>query len=230
MTITETIRKELHTLIDPTYREFHSSLLPGTENILGVRIPLLRKLAKEIAQKDGRREFVETTDTTYYEEVMLQGLVIGIAKMPIEERIKYLRMFVPRIDNWAVCDIFCGELKPAVRKNKETVWLFIQPYLLSAKEYKIRYGVVMLFHFIDEEHIDFILHYCDSFRHDGYYARMGIAWLLSICYIKFPEKTLAYLKESQLDKWTYNKSLQKITESLRVDQESKVLIRAMKRK
>lgn len=106
MTITETIRKELHTLIDPTYREFHSSLLPGTENILGVRIPLLRKLAKEIAQKDGWREFVETTDTAYYEEVMLQGLVIGIAKMPIEERIKYLRMFVPRIDNWAVCDIF----------------------------------------------------------------------------------------------------------------------------
>lgn len=230
MSITERIRKELDTLVDTTYREFHSSLLPGTENILGVRIPLLRKLAKDIAQKDDWRKFIETTDTASYEEVMLQGLVIGIAKMPIEERVKYIEMFIPRINNWAVCDIFCGELKSAVRKNKELIWLFIQPYLQSDPEYKIRYGIVMLFHFIDEEHIDSILRYCDTFRHDEYYARMGMAWLVSICFIKFPEKTMSYLRDSQLDNWTYNKSLQKIIESLRVDKETKVLIRTMKRK
>ena len=37
MTTTESVRKELKTLEDPTYREFHSSLIPGANNILGVR-------------------------------------------------------------------------------------------------------------------------------------------------------------------------------------------------
>jgi len=48
MTTTENIRKELQTLADSKYQEFHSSLLPGANNILGVRIPQLRTMAKEI--------------------------------------------------------------------------------------------------------------------------------------------------------------------------------------
>lgn len=223
------IRKELQTLADIKYKEFHSSLLPGTKNILGVRIPQLRKLAKRIAQEEDWRMFVETTEITCYEETMLQGMIIGIAKMELEEQIKHVRMFVPRIDNWAVCDIFCSELKTAVRKNKETVWQFIQPYLQANEEFQIRFGIVMLFHYIDEDHIDSLLDYTDHFRHDKYYARMGMAWMLSVCFVKFPEKTLEYLKVSRLDSWTYNKSLQKITESLRVDKETKALVRSLKR-
>ena len=102
MTTTENVRNELKTLEDPTYREFHSSLIPGADNILGVRIPQLRTMAKEIAKKEDWRTFVEATDTLYYEETMLQGMVIGRAKMEPEERIKYIRLFVPRINNWAV--------------------------------------------------------------------------------------------------------------------------------
>ena len=130
MTTTESVRKELKTLEDPAYREFHSSLIPGADNILGVRIPQLRIMAKGLAKKEGWRTFVEATDTQYYEETMLQGMIIGLAKMELEERIHYIRLFVPRINNWAVCDIFSGELKKtAVGKGKETVWQFIQPYL-----------------------------------------------------------------------------------------------------
>lgn len=230
MTTTENIRKELHALVDSKYQEFHSALVPGTENILGVRIPQLRILAKEIAKRDDWRAFVEATDTKFYEETMLQGMVIGSAKMELDERMKYVSMFVPRIDNWAVCDIFCGELKNDVRKGKETVWQFIQPYLTSPKEFEIRFGIVMLFHYVDKEHIDSLLTYADSFCHDAYYARMGMAWMISICFIKFPEKTMEYLKQSKLDNWTYNKSLQKTIESLRVDKETKDVLRNMKRR
>ena len=138
MTTTESVRKELKTLEDPAYREFHSSLIPGADNILGVRIPQLRIMAKGLAKKEGWRTFVEATDTQYYEETMLQGMIIGLAKMELEERIHYIRLFVPRINNWAVCDIFSGELKKtAVGKGKETVWQFIQPYLKSQKEFEI---------------------------------------------------------------------------------------------
>lgn len=230
MTTTESVRKELKTLEDPAYREFHSSLIPGADNILGVRIPQLRIMAKGLAKKEGWRTFVEATDTQYYEETMLQGMIIGLAKMELEERIHYIRLFVPRINNWAVCDIFSGELKKtAVGKGKETVWQFIQLYLKSKEEYEIRFGIVMLFHYVDEDHIDSLLEYADLFTHEAYYARMAMAWMISICFIKFPDKTMKYLKRSKLDNWTYNKSLQKIIESLRVDKETKGIIRSMKR-
>ena len=120
MTITENIRKELQTLVDSKYQEFHSALVPGTENILGVRIPQLRVMAKEIAKRDDWRIFIEATDTKFYEEAMLQGMVIGRSKTALDEQMKYVKRFVPRIDNWTVCDIFCGELKSAVKKGKET--------------------------------------------------------------------------------------------------------------
>lgn len=228
MTNTE-IKKELEALADEKYKKFHAALLPGTENILGVRVPQLRSLAKQLAKGNDWRTFVEMPDTDYYEETMLQGMVIGLAKMELEEQIKRIGMFVPRIDNWAVCDIFCGELKRAVQKEKETVWQFIQPYLKSGQEFELRFGIVMLFYYIDEEHIDRLLKQADQFSHEAYYARMGMAWMLSICFVKFPERTMEYLKQSKLDNWTYHKTLQKIIESLRVDKETKETIRAMKK-
>ena len=89
-TTAENIRKELKALADPKYRKFHSYLLPGTDNILGVRIPQLRTMAKEIIKKDDWRPFVETANTNYYEETMLQGMIIGLAKMNLDEQINCL--------------------------------------------------------------------------------------------------------------------------------------------
>ena len=157
-------------------------------------------------------------------------MIIGLAKMELEEQMKYVTMFIPHIDNWAVCDIFCSELKTSVKKGKENVWQFIQPYLKSSKEFEIRFGIVMLFHYVDDAHIDSLLKYADSFNHDAYYARMAMAWMISLCFIKFPQKTMEYLKHSTLDNWTYNKALQKTIESFRVDKDTKDILREMKRR
>lgn len=229
MTLTE-IRKRLEALADEEYRKFQAGLLPGTANIVGVRIPHLRKLARELAGQTGWRMFADRPDTIYYEETMLQGLVIGKAKMDFDERKEYIRRFVPRIDNWAVCDTFCSELKRTVKKEPEAMWQFIQPYLRSSEEFEVRFGVVMLFHFTDPEHIDQLLAYAGGFAHEGYYARMAMAWLLSVCFIKFPEKTMKQLQNKNfLDDRTYNKTLQKIVESLRIPAATKKQIRSMKR-
>ena len=193
-------------------------------------LSLNEKPSKEIIKKEDWRTFVESTDTIYYEETMLQGMIIGLAKMELEEQMKYVTMFIPRIDNWAVCDIFCSELKTSVKKGKENVWQFIQPYLKSSKEFEIRFGIVMLFHYVDDAHIDSLLKYADSFNHDAYYARMAMAWMISLCFIKFPQKTMEYLKHSTLDNWTYNKALQKTIESFRVDKDTKDILREMKRR
>ncbi len=96
---------------------------------------------------------------------------------------------------------------------------------------EIRFGVVMaMAHYIDEEYIDNVLQWMDRISHEGYYVKMAVAWALSVCYVKFPQKTMNYLKENHLDDFTYNKALQKIIESYRVSTEDKEIIRSMKRK
>lgn len=227
--LNKTIREQIFELSDEEYRIFQSRLCPDNDNILGVRIPMLRKLAKEIA-KGNSREYIKTAQSEYYEEVMLQGMVIGYIKAEALETLKYITEFVPKIDNWGVCDSFCSGLK-FTKTNKECVWNFLKPYLSSKQEFEMRFGIVMLLDFyIEENYIDKVLALLDKAKHEGYYVKMAVAWAISICYIKFPRKTMAYLKNNTLDDFTYNKALQKITESLRVDTDAKILIRSMKRK
>jgi 3-methyladenine DNA glycosylase AlkD len=161
---------------------------------------------------------------------MLQGMVIGYIKEDIETILKLVKAFIPLIDNWAVCDSFCNGLK-ITKNHKERVWEFLQTYLQSDREYEIRFGVVMLLnYYIDPVYAPRAFAHFDRIRHEGYYVKMAVAWAVSIYYVVLPEVTLKYIRSSQLDDFTYNKALQKITESLRVDKEKKEMIRSMKRK
>lgn len=219
----------LEELADPQYQKFHSGLLPGVENVLGVRVPDLRKLAKEIAMGDWQT-FLKENDRRFYECDMLQGLVIGYAKIDFETRFSYIKSFVPRIHNWAVCDMCCSSFKEA-KQHRAEVWEFLKPYLSSGEEYEIRFGVVMLLsHFIDAEYVQKAFAAFDGITSEAYYVRMAVAWAISVYFVHFREETFAYLKNNQLDDWTYNKALQKIVESYRVDAETKQVIRGMKRR
>jgi 3-methyladenine DNA glycosylase AlkD len=223
------IREQLFELAEKDYKKFTSGLLPNNDNILGVRLPALRKMAKRIVKGDWH-SYLESADMEYFEEIMLSGMIIGYAKADIEEILSYVLEFVPKIDNWSVCDSFCIGLK-IVNDNKERVWNFLKPYFTSDEEFEIRFGVVMLLDFyIDEEYIEQVLTTLDHIKHAGYYVKMAVAWAVSICYIKQPDTTLAYLENNALDDFTYNKALQKITESLRIDQETKKLIQSRKRR
>lgn len=222
------LRDKLFELSDDKFKTFHSRLCPNTDNIIGVRLPLLRQLAKEIAKGDWRN-FLSNSKEEYYEEILINGLVIAYAKCDVEERLNYIESFVPKIDNWAICDSFCNTLK-FVNKNKEIMWEFIQPYLKSYNEFEIRFAVVIILnYYITEDYINLVLKTLDNIKHDGYYVKMAVAWAISMCFIKFEEKTMAYLKDNSLDDFTYNKSLQKICESLRIDKNTKELIKSMKR-
>ena len=224
------IRQDLLNSADKKYKEFHSSLCPGTDNIIGVRVPVLRNYAKKLSKQENFKAYISFNKTIYYEEVMLQGMLIGFIKnTDIKEVLEAIKNFIPKIDNWAVCDIFCAGLK-AVNKNKDTFWNFIQKYLKSKKEFELRFAlVIILDYFIDDKHIKDALNIFDNIKHDGYYVKMAIAWAISVAFVKFPETTIIYLKNNNLDDWTYNKALQKICESLRVSKETKKIIKAMKR-
>ena len=222
------IKEELFKLQDKKYQEFHSKLCPGTNNIIGVRVPILRDYAKKLA-KDNWKEFLDHPSDEYYEETLLQGMVIGIAKMKVEERFFYLEQFIPKIDNWAICDITCSGLK-FINKNKERMWNFIQRYFQSKKEFEVRFAIIILLdYFIEEKYIDRIFKILDNIKQKEYYVKMAIAWTIQVAYIKQKEKTIEYLQKNHLDDWTYNKAIQKMLESNRIGKEEKEKIRILKK-
>lgn len=222
----EEIRKRIFELADEKYKEFHSGLCPNTNNIVGVRVPVLRNYAKELAKQDWNT-YLENAQDEYYEEVMLQGMVIGTAKMPIEEKLRQIKKFVPKIDNWAVCDVTCAGFKV---KEKEQLWNFIKTYQNSKKEFELRFMIVMMLdHFVEEKYVQNIFSTIDTIKNDEYYVQMAVAWLISVLYIKFPKETLAYLKTTTIDNFTFNKAIQKMIESYRVSKEEKEMLKKLKR-
>lgn len=224
----EEIRKELFKLQDLKYKEFHSGLCPNVDKIIGVRVPLLKEIAKKIAKED-YKNFLENIKDEYYEELVLHGLVIGYAKITIEETFKYLEGFVPKINSWAVCDTTCSNLK-ITKKYMEEMWGFLEQYIKSDKEYEIRFAVVMyLNYFLTEDYIERILKNIEEIKSKEYYVQMAIAWLISFAYIKQKEKTEKYIIKNNLDVFTQNKAIQKICESYRVSNEDKIKLRKYKK-
>lgn len=222
------LKQELIDLSEEEYRKFHSKLVPGITDILGIRVPVLRKTAKAISKKDWQG-YLEIANDDTYEEIMLQGMVIGLVKCDFEQWLNYIMLFVPKINNWAVCDVFCGGLK-RTKRHLEEMRVFLQTYLESSKEYEIRFGVVMLMsYYINDDYIDDVIKILNSIKHDGYYVKMAVAWALSFCFIKQREKTLVLFKNNNLDDFTFNKSLQKCRESYRVTKEDKEMLKAMRR-
>ena len=106
--MTDEVKEKLISMSDSQYREFHSKLVPDSKNILGIRLPKIRAYAKELAKNP---DILECKNDVYYEEIMLRGMIIGYMKADVETRLKYISGFVPKIDNWAVCDSFCNTLK-----------------------------------------------------------------------------------------------------------------------
>lgn len=212
---------------DPKMAAFNKKLTPGDEVFLGLRAPMMRNLAKDIAKNDWRA-FLASDPREYHEDLVIQGMVISYAKMDLDERLHHISEFIPKITTWAICDMFTYKAK---KNEREAYWNFLLPYLKEPSEFGMRFAVVsILGNFIDDEHIDHVLKLMDSTKHDGYYLKMGVAWALSVCFVKFPEKTMEYLNDNTLDDFTYNKTLQKIVESFRVDDPTKTIIKGMRRK
>ena len=227
--INENIHSWLLAQAEEDYRAFTMKLLPGTEHILGVRLPVLRKLAKKLARGEWQEYLTGAADDSM-EEIMLQGMTLGYVKASFEEKKPYLDVFVGKIDNWSVCDSTCSGMKPQSGEDVEAFFAYAVCLAKDRREFVARFGIVMLLdHFITDTYIDEELQVLAEVSHDGYYVKMAVAWAISICYVKFEEKTMVLLRENTLDDFTYNKSLQKITESYRVSKEDKARIRSMKR-
>ena len=173
--------------------------------------------------------FVLKIDNEYYEGIMLQGMLIGLAKEDFSTILEYIKCFVPKINNWSVCDTFCAGLK-ITKKHKQEMWDFIKIYLKSNKEFEIRFAIVMILdYYIEKEYLSKIFRIFNETKSEYYYVKMAVAWAISICLIKYYDETLEYLKNTNIDVFTYNKALQKGIESYRIDDIKKQTLRKMKK-
>lgn len=223
------IRQELLALSEPGYREFTQKLTPNARGVLGVRLPALQSLSKRIL-RDRPLEFLAADPRDSFEEVMLQGMVLAGMTLPLEQRWTLLEPFVARVDNWSVCDSTAMRCK-WMQKEREAVWARLEPWLLSPREFTVRFALVaLLAHFMEPEWLDRVFSACDRAAHPGYYARMAVAWAVSACMAKAPEETLKYLGRDSLEKFTHNKAISKCCESYRVSPEDKAALRLMRRK
>ena len=216
----------LYTIQDEKYRLFQQKLIKNDQiTIIGVRTPELKKIAKEIS-KGNYLNFIQNNSHETFEETVLHGLVLGFIKIKEDELLKLIDDFIPYINNWATNDLTVSNLK-AFKKIDISQ---LKKYLKSPNPWEIRFGLTLLLsYYIKEENLTFIFTICDKIESDHYYVNMAKAWLLSICFIKFPEITYNYLTTCQLDKFTFNKTISKICDSYRVSQEYKEMVKKLRK-
>lgn len=227
----EYVKEELLKNSSEDLAKFNTKLCPDTKKqVLGVKIPVLRKLAKQIVKEDGFKFLNEFESNQYMEEVILEGLVIAYLKMNMPEKLNLIKDFVPKIDSWCISDTFCPTIN-LKDKDLKLVWEFILPYTNSTKEFEVRFAVIMMLdYFLIDSYIDDVISVLDSIKNDGYYAKMAVAWTIAEIGIKYNAKAMSYLKgDNFLDKFTYNKALQKMIESYRIKPEQKEILKKMKR-
>lgn len=219
--------KYLFSFKDDKYLEFNRKIVNTTSPMIGIRTPILRNIAKEISRENSLK-FLKNVKNKYYEETLLEGLVISKIK-DINIFDKYLEVFVPKINNWGICDM-CISSMSQMRKD-EKYFELANTYIKSNEEFVARTGyIIMLSHFLDDNHIDIILEILNKEKNSNfYYVNMAKAWLISVCYVKFREKTLKFILNNNLDAFTHNKAIQKIRESLRVINEDKEYLNTLKR-
>lgn len=221
------VQAKLFELQDLGYRDFHSKLMPTVpkEKIIGVRVPELRKFAKEFGKTQEAKDFLKILPHKYYEEDNLHAFLIEQIK-DFDECVSALDNFLLYTDNWATCDM----MSPKVfKKNTEQLLPKIKEWLISDYTYQVRFAIGMLMKFyLDENFNEEYLKLVSGVKSDEYYINMMIAWYFATALAKQWEKTVPYIENKALNKWTHNKAIQKAVESNRITREQKEYLKNYK--
>ena len=228
---------------DLKYRDFHASLLPNIDkkSIIGVRVPTMRKIAKEFASSATPVElgkFLDKLPHKYFEENQVHLFAVERIK-DFDECLARIEQFLPYIDNWAVCD---GKSPKALLKDESRFYAKICEWLKSAKPYTVRFGVNMLMAFFlddrfDKNQLKLVAAIDENLFDDAgraecptdrYYVQMVIAWYFATALAKQWDATFPYIKGRKLSPWIHNKTIQKACESYRITAEQKETLRKLK--
>ncbi len=220
------IQRALLDMQDLTYRDFSAKLLPtiSRENIIGVRLPLLRRYAKELAGAAQAEAFMHELPHKYLEENHLHSFLIGQMR-DTDACYAALEAFLPFVDNWAVCD----SLRPkALQNDRERLNRKIRVYLQSEHPYTVRFAIeLLMLYYLDEYFSPDYLALVASVQSEEYYVNMMIAWYFATALAKKWKAALPYLEQHRLPDWVHQKTVRKAIESYRITPEQKAYLRTL---
>lgn len=222
------ITQRLLSLADERYRQFQIPLMPTVqpERVIGVRTPLLRRLAKELAGTEEAKTFLQELPHTYYEENNLHAFLVEQIK-GYDTCIAAIDAFLPYVDNWSTCD---GWSPKVLKQHPEELLCKIREWMNSDHPYTVRFGIGMLQrYFLDDRFSPEYLRWVANIDREEYYVKMMVAWYFATALAKQYETAIIYIREYRLPAWTHNKAIQKAVESYRVSAEHKAQLREYKR-
>lgn len=223
----DAVFQRLSELSDPTYRDFHAGLIPNIspETILGVRVPALRKLARELRGSAEAQEFMAALPHEYYDENCLHGLLINDIR-DFGATVSALDAFLPYVDNWAVCDLISPH---SFKSRPPELAAHVRRWLESSHSYTVRFGIGVLMSFyldvgFEPAQLEAVAERCC----EEYYVNMMVAWYFATALAKQPEAALPYIENRRLSRWTHNKAIQKSIESRRIPDETKAYLKTLR--
>ena len=223
----DAVFQRLSELSDPTYRDFHAGLIPNIspETILGVRVPALRRLARELRGSAEAQEFMAALPHEYYDENCLHGLLINDIK-DFGATVSALDAFLPYVDNWAVCDLISPR---SFKSRPPELAAHVRRWLDSSHSYTVRFGIgVLMSFYLDEGFEPAQLEAVAERCCEEYYVNMMVAWYFATALAKQPEAALPYIENRRLSRWTHNKAIQKSIESRRIPDETKTYLKTLR--
>lgn len=216
----------MKTLADEKYKEFSDSLVPTEKKSIGIRIPVLRQLAKDIS-KGNYTDFLKCKKGSYREEIMLEGIVMTLIKCDYPQMLKYIKSFVPKITSWEICDIVSFK---GIKKYPDEFFADIEYFIYNENSWIVRFGFGCLLEFyLNDKYIDRVLKYVNSVNSDFYYVQMMQGWLVATAAAKCRDKTMEFLQNNNLNAVTQNMAIRKIRESNRISKEDKEFVQNLKK-
>ena len=213
---------------DIEFKKFQCKLIPGvnSDTVIGVRTPLLRKLAKEIFKSDDYEEFIRDLPHEYYEEVNLHGMIICMVS-DYDEAIHEVNKLLPYVDNWATCDLL--SCKKAFKDNLDKLETDVKRWISSVDTYTVRFGIGVLLEFYLDDAFDLkYLEWVARVESDEYYIRMMKAWYFATALAKQYDEAIPYIENHRLEEWVHRKTIQKAKESFRVSDDTKAYLNTLK--
>lgn len=216
----------LEKYIDPSYREFNSKLIPGVENVLGIRIPVLRNIVKEMSEEEWE-VFLNSLPHNYHEENIMHMIVITEEK-DFNKAKEMLLNFLPYVDNWQVSDVGIPKSFKST-KDRESLLEFVKILISKEGTYFKRYGISILMKlFLDDFYNSEVLDMVANIKSEEYYVNMMRAWFFQEAMVKRYDDSIKYLEEKKLDRFTHLKTISKCVDSRKIDEKTKLYLKSLR--
>lgn len=223
------LQKKLFSLRDEEYKKFNLKLLPTVEknSVIGVRMPELRKLVKNFFTPESAAAFMQNLPHEYHEENLIHAALISGMKN-YSDCLSATKIFLPFVDNWAVCDSFNPKIFSRHTKEFEPE---IKNFLRDEKTFTVRFGILMLMkfysdEFFDDKHLQLVA----DVQSKNYYVQTAAAWYFAEVAAKNFDATISFLRDKKLSAGVHEKTIQKICESRKFSGEKKIFIKKFKLK